>query len=142
MKSVQRTQTRAKYQNLIDSAVRAGAVATAVVYPCDEVSLKGAVEAARLKLITPILVGPTQLIQEVAGQFGVDLDDMKIVDAANSRDAATQAVALVRNGEAEALMKGSLHTDEVMSAVVARETRHPNLASYQPLLRIGRAEPP
>jgi phosphate acetyltransferase len=92
------------------------------VHPCDEVSLKGAIEAARLRLIDPILVGPQARIKEVATKFGVDIDGVRIVDAAHSHDAAAKAVELVRNGEAKALMKGSLHTDEVMSAVVARET--------------------
>ncbi|MGZ9092112.1 MAG: phosphate acetyltransferase, partial [Rhodoplanes sp.] len=87
-----------------------------------EVSLKGTVEAAHLGLIDPILVGPTQRINDVASKHGLDIHAFRVVDAQNSRDSAAKAVELVRNGEAEALMKGSLHTDEVLSAVVARET--------------------
>jgi phosphate acetyltransferase len=122
MKSVPKPESHDKYQLLIEAAAAAGSVTTAVAHPCDEVSLKGAIEAARLKLIEPILVGPQARIRDVAGKCGVDLDGVRVVDAAHSHDAAAKAVELVRAGEAEALMKGSLHTDEVMSAVVARET--------------------
>ncbi len=80
MKSVQRVEAHTKYENLIDAAVKAGAVSTAVIYPCDEVSLKGAIEAARLKLITPILVGPTARIQAVAVENAISLENVRIVD--------------------------------------------------------------
>src|SRR5262249_40240046 len=96
-------------------------VTTAVAHPCDEVSLEGAVEAAKLKLIVPILVGPTAKIHAVGAQHGIDLSGFEIVDAEHSHDAATKAVELVRTGRAEALMKGSLHTDELMGAAVSRE---------------------
>ena len=122
MKAVPKPEAHEKYQRLIDAAAAAGTIPTAVAHPCDEVSLKGAVEAARLRLIEPILVGPQARIREVASKFGVDIGAVRIVDSANSHDSAAKAVELVRSGEAEALMKGSLHTDEVMSAVVARET--------------------
>jgi phosphate acetyltransferase len=122
MKSAPKSEAHDKYQRLIKAAVEAGAVKTAVVHPCDEVSLKGALEAARLRLIEPILVGPAGRIAEVAAEYGVDVKGSRIVDAAHSHDAAAKAVELVRKGEVDALMKGSLHTDEVMSAVVARET--------------------
>jgi phosphate acetyltransferase len=94
----------------------------AVAHPCDQVSLESAVEAARLKLMEPILVGPEQRIREVAREHGIDISAFEIVDAEHSHDAAAKAVELVRQGRAEALMKGSLHTDELMGAVVARET--------------------
>ncbi|WP_442753826.1 phosphate acetyltransferase [Methylocystis sp. JAN1] len=122
MKSARQPQAHEKYDRLIEAAAGAGPIATAIAHPCDEVSLKGALEAARLKLVEPILVGPAARIREVAAQCGVDIGAATLVDAAHSHEAAAKAVELVRNGEAEALMKGSLHTDEVMSAVVARET--------------------
>lgn len=121
MKPVAKPEAHQKYQSLIDAAVAAGAVSTAVAHPCDEVSLKGAVEAARLRLIDPILVGPRARVQQVASQYDIDLRGLRLVDSLHSHDSAAKAVALVRNGEAEALMKGSLHTDELMGAVVARE---------------------
>ncbi|HET7085558.1 MAG TPA: phosphate acetyltransferase [Rhizomicrobium sp.] len=111
-----------KFERLLASAQRQPAVTTAVVYPCDEVSLAGAIEAARLKLIVPILVGPAARIRQTAAEEELDIGRFEIVDAANGHDAAAKAVALVRAGRAEALMKGSLHTDELLGAVVARET--------------------
>jgi phosphate acetyltransferase len=121
MKPVSKPVAHEKYQRLINAAIAAGSVSTAVAHPCDEVSLKGAVDAARLGLIDPILVGPTARLQQVASQYNIDLSGLRIVDSLHSEDSAAKAVALVRNGEAEALMKGSLHTDELMGAVVARE---------------------
>jgi phosphate acetyltransferase len=118
MKPVFKPEAHEKYQRLIDAAKAAGPVLTAVAHPCDEVSLKGAVEAARLHLINPILVGPAERIRRVAAQHKIGL---RIVDAQHSHDSAAKAVELARNGEAESLTKGSLHTDELMGAVVARE---------------------
>jgi phosphate acetyltransferase len=110
-----------KFHRLVATAQRQTAVTTAVAHPCDEVSLQGAIEAARLRLIVPILVGPSARIHEVAARSALDISAFEIVDASHSHDAAAKAVALVRAGRAEALMKGSLHTDEVMGAVVSRE---------------------
>ncbi len=93
-----------------------------MVHPCDQVSLESALEAARLKLILPILVGPALKIQQTAARNGLDIGELPVIDAEHSHDAARKAVEQVRLGRAEALMKGSLHTDELMSAVVARET--------------------
>ena len=121
MKPVSKPEAHEKYQRLIDAAKAAGPVLTAVAHPCDEVSLKGAVEAARLHLIEPILVGPAERIRRVAAQHKIDVSGLRIVDAQHSHDSAAKAVELARNGEAESLMKGSLHTDELMGAVVARE---------------------
>ena len=121
MKPVIRVEGREKYQRLIEAAAIAGAVTTAIAHPCDEASLEGAVEAARLKLIVPILVGPAARIRDVAAKNGIDISGLRIVDALHSHDSAEKAVELVRKGEAEALMKGSLHTDELMGAVVARD---------------------
>jgi phosphate acetyltransferase len=121
MKPATKPDAHEKYQRLIDAAKAAGPVSTAVAHPCDEVSLKGAVEAARLHLINPILVGPAERIRRVAAEHKIDVSSLRIVDALHSHDSADKAVELARNGEAEALMKGSLHTDELMGAVVARE---------------------
>ncbi|HSA70779.1 MAG TPA: phosphate acetyltransferase [Burkholderiales bacterium] len=111
-----------KYQRLIDAAKALPPVATAIVHPCDESSLSGAVDAAKLGLIRPILVGPKVKIQAVAAKLKLDIAGYEIVDAPHSHGAAAKAVELVRNGKAEALMKGSLHTDELMAEVVKRDT--------------------
>ena len=111
-----------RFDELVSRAQQAPAVLTAVVHPCDLVSLESTLEAARLKLIHPILVGPALRIQQTAARYGLDIAGLEVVDAEHSHDAARKAVELVRQGRAEALMKGSLHTDELMAAVVARET--------------------
>ncbi|RKR38807.1 phosphate acetyltransferase [Paraburkholderia sp. BL17N1] len=110
-----------KYQRLIDFCRTQQPVITAVAHPCDRSSLEGVVQAAELGLIIPILVGPQQRIQAIAAQENLDIADFTIVDAPHSHAAAAKAVELVREGKAEALMKGSLHTDELMGAVVSRE---------------------
>jgi phosphate acetyltransferase len=111
-----------RYQRLLQHAQKLPPVTTAVAHPCDEVSLKGAVEAARLGLIAPILVGPRERVRAVADRAGLDISGFPLKESAHSHDSAEKAVELVREGKAEALMKGSLHTDELMAAVVARET--------------------
>ena len=111
-----------KYQRLIDATKPLAPAATAVAHPCDESSLTGAVDAARRGLIRPILVGPRAKIEAVARQFGLDISGYELCDASHSHAAAAQAVQLVAQGRAEALMKGSLHTDEIMGAVVKRDT--------------------
>jgi phosphate acetyltransferase len=93
-----------------------------VAHPCDASSLQGAMEAAQLGLIVPILVGPRERILAVAASSKIDLSGVQIVDAPHSEASAAMAVQLVREGKAEALMKGSLHTDEIMAAVVKRDT--------------------
>src|SRR5689334_21891258 len=118
----EKPRERTKYQQLIALAQSQPAVKTAVVHPCDDVSLHSAVEARKLRLIEPILVGPAERIRKVAATEGFDISGMEIVNAEHSHDSAAQAVALVRAGKAEALMKGSLHTDELMAAVVSRES--------------------
>jgi phosphate acetyltransferase len=110
-----------KYERLLERCLSLEPIPTAVAHPCEASALEGAVEAARKKLISPILVGPADKIKETAQTAGIDLGDLEIVDAPHSQAAATQAVALVREGRAEVLMKGSLHTDELMSAIVSRE---------------------
>jgi phosphotransacetylase len=97
-------------------------VTTAVAHPCEETALSGAIDAAAKGLITPILVGPVGKIREVANASGIDLGALRLIDAPHSHAAAAKAVELVRKGEAELLMKGSLHSDELLGAVVARET--------------------
>jgi phosphate acetyltransferase len=93
-----------------------------VVHPCDEVSLQGAVEAARLGLIQPVLVGPAERIRRAADRGGLDIGGTEIVASEYSHDSARKAVELVTAGRVEALMKGSLHTDELMGAVVSRQS--------------------
>ena len=111
-----------KFYELVEKAQRHPPARTAVAHPCDQVSLEGAAEAARLRLIDPILVGPQDKIRSVAAQFGVDLTPFEIIDAEHSHDAAAKAVEQVREGRAEALMKGSLHTAELMGAGDKRDT--------------------
>ncbi len=93
---------------------------TAIVHPCDAVSLESAVLAASSGLLKPILVGPSVRILDVAHTASLDISAFEIVNSKHSHDSAARAVELVRCGRAEALMKGSLHTDELMGAVVAR----------------------
>ena len=111
-----------KYEELLARCKDIGAIPTAVVHPCDEVSLGAAVEAARAGIITPILVSPAEKIRATAKEFGLDITPYEIVDVPHSHAAAAKAVELVRQGRAELLMKGSLHTDELMSEVVKRDT--------------------
>ena len=113
--------THDKYERLIKAAQTEAIIKVAVVHPCDDVSLGGAVEAARLHLIEPILVGPEQRIRDVAVASGFDISKLEIVKSQHSVDSAVKAVELVSAGRVEALMKGSLHTDELMGAVVSRQ---------------------
>jgi phosphate acetyltransferase len=112
----------AKYDRLIERAGKHPGMVTAVAHPCDAVSLQSAVEAARLGLLKPILVGPAARLRDVAARASLDIAPFELVDSKHSHDSAAKAVELVRAGRAEALMKGSLHTDELMGAVVARDT--------------------
>jgi phosphotransacetylase len=110
-----------KYELLLARCRGYEPIVTAVAHPCEETALGGAMDAAAQGLITPILVGPFKKIQEVARASGIALGATRIVDAPHSHGSATRAVELVRTGEAELLMKGSLHSDELLGAVVARE---------------------
>jgi phosphate acetyltransferase len=110
-----------KFKRLVAAAQRQQPVTMAVAHPCDQVSLESAIEAAKLKLIIPILVGPAARIREVAARHALDIGTFEIVDAAHSHDAAAKAVGLVRAAKADALMKGRLHTDELMAAAVSRD---------------------
>src|SRR6201984_1514581 len=96
-------------------------VPTAVAHPCEESALSGAIEASNLGLIVRILVGPRDKILAVAESAGIELRNIQIVDTPHSHASAAKAVELLREAQAELLMKGSLHTDELMAAVVARE---------------------
>ncbi|WP_096787333.1 phosphate acetyltransferase [Rhodobacter sp. CZR27] len=114
--------TPSKYDRLIAAAQAEVPPVTLVVHPCDETSLRGAMEAAAAGLIVPILVGPEARIRAVAAQCGLDLGGTEIVDAPHSHAAAAQAVAMIRAGRGELLMKGSLHTDELMREVTDKQT--------------------
>jgi phosphotransacetylase/acyl dehydratase len=109
------------YLGLIARANAKPAVKTAIVWPCDEVSLGGAIQAFKDKLIVPVLVGSEAKIVSLAERMQIDLGSIRIVDVGESRAAAIRAVELARKGEVQMLMKGSLHTDELMGAVVSRE---------------------
>jgi phosphate acetyltransferase len=109
-----------RLQRLIDRTRDIPPIPVAVAYPCDKESLRGPLMAAQADIINPILVGPEAKIRTVAEEFGLDLKGFRIVNTKDSIDAANTAVALTRDGESGALMKGSLHTDELMSAVVTR----------------------
>ncbi len=111
-----------KYEQLLERCRSLGAIPTAVAHPCEASALAGPMEAAAKGLIVPILVGPAAKIAEIARAEGIDLGTTRIIDVPHSHAAAAKAVELVRLGEAELLMKGSLHTDELLGAVVARET--------------------
>lgn len=111
-----------KYEQLLSRCHGLEPVPTAVAHPCEATALAGALEAGAMGLIVPILVGPAAKIAEVARQAGIDTGKTVIVDVPHSHAAAAKAVELVRTGQAELLMKGSLHTDEILAAVVARDT--------------------
>ena len=110
-----------KFQHLIEQCSALPPTPTAVAHPCDESSLESAVEAARLKIIAPTLVGPANKIRALAESCRLDISGLPIVDVPHSHAAAAKAVELVRIGQAEALMKGSLHTDELMGEVVSMQ---------------------
>ena len=110
-----------KYERLLARCENLAPVPTAVAHPCEATALAGAVEAAKQNLIVPLLVGPAARISETAAEAGIDLGNLTIIDVPHSAAAAAKAVELIREGKAEILMKGSLHTDELMAAVVSRE---------------------
>ncbi|WP_201860575.1 phosphate acetyltransferase [Microvirga soli] len=110
-----------KYDRLIATAQSLPKLKVAVAHPCDAASMSAVFEAVGLGLIEPILVGPPDKIRAAAAALNKDLSTARIVEATHSHAAADKAVELIKAGEAEALMKGSLHTDELMGAVVRRE---------------------
>ena len=111
-----------KYARLVAATKEFAPVATAVAHPCDESSLRGALEAAQAGMIIPILVGPKERLRTLAASLDLDIGRYDVVDAAHSQGAAEKAVELVRKGDAALLMKGSLHSDELLSAVTKRDT--------------------
>jgi phosphate acetyltransferase len=115
-------QPTSKYERLIASAKQVPAATTVVVHPCEETALRGPIQAAEAGIIVPILVGPVAKIAAVAREHGLDIDRFEIVDAPHSHAAAAKAVELIRASKGELLMKGSLHTDELMGAVVKKDT--------------------
>jgi phosphate acetyltransferase len=110
-----------KYEQLLARVQGGDPIVTAVAHPCDESSLRGALEAAEKGILIPILVGPRNKIEKIAHDFDLDITPFQLVDVPHSHAAAEAAVKLVREGKAQMLMKGSLHTDELMGAVVNRE---------------------
>jgi phosphate acetyltransferase len=111
-----------KYDRLIAQAKQVAPARTIVAHPCDETSLRGPIEAAEAGIIVPILVGPKAKISAVAQQARLDISRFEIIDAVHSEDSAAKAVELVRQGKGELLMKGSLHTDELMREVASGKT--------------------
>jgi phosphate acetyltransferase len=110
-----------KYEQLLEKCRNLEPVSTAVVHPCEKTALSGAVEAAEAGLIRPILVGPEEKIKAIAKENRIDIGSLEIVNTEHSHASAAKAVELVRQGRAELLMKGSLHSDELILAIVDRE---------------------
>ena len=119
---IQSTTGTGKYEALLERCARLEPIPTAIAYPCEKSALAAGIEAGELGLIQPVLVGPAAVIEEIARGAGLDLGRAQIVDAPSPHASAAKAVELIRQGKAELLMKGSLHTDELLGAVVARET--------------------
>jgi len=111
-----------KYETLLARCKEIAPAPTAVAHPCDESSLRGAVEAAEIGIIRPLLVGPRSKIEEIAKAAGLNIAPYEIIDTEHSHASADMAVQLAREGRAELLMKGSLHTDELMAAIVRSGT--------------------
>lgn len=110
-----------KYEQMLTKCKNLKPIPTAVAHPCEASALSGAIEAANLGLIAPILIGPRDKIEATAKSEGIDISGYEIVNAPHSHASAAKAVELLRETRAELLMKGSLHTDELMAAVVSRE---------------------
>ena len=114
--------TRHVFHDLIERAQRMKPIKMAVAHPCSETALQGAVDAAMANIIEPYLVGPRDRIQSLADELGLDISQYHLIDTPHSHASATEAVALCRSGQTEALMKGSLHTDEFMSEILKKDT--------------------
>lgn len=112
----------ARFNRLMQATEALAAVRTAVVHPCDALSLQGALEAGDKGMIVPVLIGPLAKIQAAAAEIGRDLSGFEIVDAPHSHAAAEMAVAMARAGKVGMLMKGKIHTDELLAPVVAKDT--------------------
>jgi phosphotransacetylase len=111
-----------KYEQLLERCRSLEPISTAVAHPCERTALEGAIDAAEKGLISPILIGPEAKIREIAAAHGIALGRTPIIDTPHSHASAVKAVELVRQGQAEILMKGSLHSDELLGAVIAKET--------------------
>jgi len=111
-----------KYDRLIVAAKAVPTVTTIVVHPCDETSLRGAMDAAEAGIIKPIFVGPTSKIKSAAAKHNINISGVEIIDAAHSEEAAAKGVELIQAAKGQILMKGSLHTDELMRSVTAKGT--------------------
>src|SRR3954471_1814730 len=120
MSATNQTHSPSKYDRLLAAAKAVPPVPTVVVHPCDETSLRGAVESAQAGIILPILVGPEGKIRDTATKGGLDINGYEILDAAHSDESAAKGVQLIHAAKGEMLMKGSLHTDELMRAVTAK----------------------
>jgi phosphotransacetylase len=110
-----------KYERLLERCAGLDPAVAAVAHPCEKSALAGAIEAREMGLIRPILVGPAARIAEIAADTGLDIAGIEIIDTPHSHASAALAVDLVRQGRAELLMKGSLHSDELLGAIVARD---------------------
>lgn len=117
-----RLSDHSQYQRLIEAAKGGQNVPTAVIHPCSAMAIEAACEAAEAGFITPILIGPEDRIQAAAQAAGRDVSAFRLIDSEHSHHSAQIGVELVRSGQAALIMKGSLHTDELMGAVVARDT--------------------
>lgn len=120
MSATNQTHSPSKYDRLLAAAKAVPPVPTVVVHPCDETSLRGAVDSAQAGIILPILVGPEGKIRDTAAKGGLDINGYEILDAAHSDESAAKGVQLIHAAKGEMLMKGSLHTDELMRAVTAK----------------------
>ncbi len=125
-------------QSLLTQAARHDRIRCAIVHPCDTESLRGALDAAREGLFTPVIIGPRERLLAVAHEAGLDLGDAEIEDVPHSHAAAERAAALAAAGQVQALMKGSLHTDELMKAVLSR----PELRTKRRLSHVFRFDVP
>jgi phosphate acetyltransferase len=116
------TRSHSKYDRLIAATKAVPPVPTVVVHPCDETSLRGAVDSAEAGIIQPLLVGPEAKIRNTANKHGLDISGFEIIDTPHSEAAAAKGVELIHAAKGEMLMKGSLHTDELMRSVTAKAT--------------------
>lgn len=120
-KTTQSDQNNDKYDRLISQARQVGPLPAAITHPCDITSLRGALDSAKAGLIKPILVGPQQRIAALATEHGLDISDFECIDTPHSVASAMKAVELVRAGRASVIMKGSLHTDELLAEVTRKD---------------------
>src|ERR1700716_279285 len=114
------TPSASKYDRLIAAAQAVPSAPTIIVHPCDETSLRGVIDSAAARIIRPVLVGPERKIRDTASKYGLDISGIEIVDAPHSDAAAAKGVELIHAAKGEMLMKGSLHTDELMRSVTAK----------------------